>query len=162
FYRLLPAVVIFVLNSIPLAFGQGNFVDELLKMHQTDLASDGKSLLLKEAAGASFFLIGGIHGDQETQALIQALWPSFEKVGYRYINVEMSPWMADRAGVPTVRGTDMEEAQPHLLIRELSAINQGNRGLESMVDLTKSGYRRSLALQLLDLLHKETAIKDKS
>ena len=80
--------------------------------------TDGKAFLLKEASSASFFLVGGLHGDNETPALVAALWPSLRDSGYRYIVGEMSPWAAGRLKVPHLRGGDIEEPQPHLLIRD--------------------------------------------
>ena len=68
-------------------------IAELLKVHQYDLAADGKTLLQKEAAAAAFFLIGGLHGDKETPALVDALWPT---IAYQYLAVEKSPWAARR------------------------------------------------------------------
>jgi hypothetical protein len=157
--RLIPSLVVFVLGFMPLAFGQANAREELLRMHQSDLAGDGKTFLVNEANRVSFFLIGGMHGDQQTPGLIQTLWPSLE--GYQHINVEMSPWAASRTGVATLRGTDIEEAQPHMLIRELLAINPESRRLQSMAEITKTGYRRSFAPQLFDLLQQAAELKDK-
>ena len=66
-------------------------IAELLEIHQSDLAADGKALLEKEARAASFFVVGGLHGDKETPALVGSLWPT---VGYQYLAAEMSPWAA--------------------------------------------------------------------
>ncbi len=144
---ILAAAVAFTLQSA--ALGQTyQPISELLKVHQYDLAAEGKALLQKEARAASFFLIGGLHGDKETPALVDALWPT---AGYRYLAAEMSPWAASRLKVAHVRGSDIEEPLPQLLIRELSQANPQNWALQSMVDLTKGGYKRTLAPQLLEL-----------
>jgi hypothetical protein len=132
-------------------------VSELLKIHQYDLAGEGKALLQKEAKAASFFLIGGLHGDKETPALVDALWPS---AGYRYLAAEMSPWAASRLKVSHVRGSDIEEPQPHLLIRELARANPGNQPLQSMQELTKEGYKRTLAPKLLQIAGSMGEVKD--
>ena len=87
---------------------------ELLKIHQYDLAAEGKALLEREARAASFFLIGGLHGDKETPALVDSLWPT---IGYRYLAAEMSPWAASRMKVPHLRGSDVDEG---VLSRSLS------------------------------------------
>src|SRR6185503_7071282 len=123
-------------------------ISDLLKVHQYDLATTGKALLEKEARAASFFLIGGLHGDNETPALVNSLWPS---IGYQYLAMERSPWAASRLKVPHLRGSDIEEPQPHLLIRELAQLNPENRALQSMVELTKDGYKRPLAPKLFAL-----------
>jgi hypothetical protein len=88
-------------------------IQDLLKLHQYDLAGDGRALLEKEAKAASFLLIGGLHGDKETPALVDSLWPT---IGYGYLAAEMSPWAASRLKVSHIRGSDIEEPQPHSLI----------------------------------------------
>src|SRR5688572_9699517 len=143
------------------AFAQAvDSVSELLNTHQLDLSAEGKALLIKEGSRASFLLVGGLHGDQETPALVQTLSAGLEPSGYRHIAVEMSPWAASRLEALLkrkpdepggLRGTDIEEPQPHLLIRELAAVNPQNHALAEMAELTKSGYRRSVATQLLQL-----------
>ena len=132
-------------------------ISELLKIHQFNLAAEGKALLEKEARAASFFLIGGLHGDKETPALVDSLWAP---AGYQFLAAEMSPWAASRLKVSHVRGSDIEEPQPHLLIRELAQANPNNRTLQSMVDLTKEGYKRPFAPKLLELASSMGEIKD--
>jgi hypothetical protein len=46
---------------------------------------------------------------------------------------------------------DMEEEQPQFLIRQLAALNPGDSNLRRMVELTKDGYNRTMASELLDL-----------
>ena len=143
-----------------LALGQtGPPVSELLKLHQYDLATEGKAFLEKEARAASFFLVGGLHGDRETPALVDALWPA---IGYRYLAIERSPWAASRLGKPYVRGSDIEEPEPHLLIRELARLNPENRALQSMMELTSDGYKRPLAPQLSALAASMGQVNDAS
>lgn len=146
-------------------------IADLLQAHQRDLATDGTAFLIREASEASFALVGGLHGDRETPALVQALSAGLDKFGYDHIAVEMSPWAASRlegalskqAGQAVrIRGADIEEVQPHLLIRELAAANPENGALQSMVELTKSGYRRASAAQLLELARQIGELKDLS
>ena len=51
-----------------------------------------------------------------------------------------------------MRGSDIEEPQPHALIRALAEANPQNQTLQSMVALTRDGYKRPLARQLLELV----------
>lgn len=51
-------------------------ISDLLQKHQWDLSTDGRTFLLKEASNASFFAVGGLHGDNETPAFVESLWPS--------------------------------------------------------------------------------------
>lgn len=146
------------LTSVGAALGQTDQpIAELLKIHQADLAAEGKALLEKEARAASFFLIGGLHGDKETPALVDSLWPT---VGYQYLAAEMSPWAVSRLKVPHMRGSDIEEPQPHLLIRELAQVNPKSPELQSMVELPKDGCKRSLAPKLLQLAASMGEVKD--
>jgi hypothetical protein len=156
--RNLLVVAAVVLTSQTAPQGQSDqTISELLKIHQYDLANEGKALLQKEASAASFFLIGGLHGDKETPALVDSLWAT---VGYRYLAAEMSPWAASRRKVSHVRGSDIEEPQPHLLLRGLAQANPTNRPLQSMVDLTKEGYSRTLAPKLLELASRMGEVTD--
>jgi len=125
-------------------------ISDLLQQHQRDLSTDGKAFLLKEASNASFFAVGGLHGDNETPALVESLWPGLREAGYRYIVGEMSPWAAARMNIAHVRGGDIEEARPDLLIRDLAAANPRNRSLQVMADAVKDGYQRKLAPTLLE------------
>jgi len=143
-------------------------ITEQLQTHQLNLETDGKAFLIDEAGRASFLAVGGLHGDQETPALLQALAAGVAKLGYQHTAVEMSPWAAAqmeaslrKAGVTArISGADIEEVQPHLAIRELAAANPQNRALQSMAELVKSGYRRSLAPQLLQLAAEMGDVKD--
>jgi len=140
----------------------GDGLPELLRANQFDLSTTGKAFLANEANRASFFLIGGLHGDKETPALVDALWPTLKDFGYRYITMEMSPWAASRLKLEHLRGGDIEEPQPHVLIRDLADANPQNRALQLMADLTKSGYKRSLAPQLLQRAREMGEVKDTS
>ena len=166
-------------------------VSEQLRRHQYDLAAEGKSFLLREVERASFFLLGELHGENEIPALIRDLWPSMWQAGYRHIAAEVSPWMAThlefprrgpaepmsglwtsaeakfvaslrKSGGPVLWGCDMEEIRPHLLIRDLAAANPKNQDLSAMVKMTKSGYRRNQAPDLLKLLRQVSGVKDAS
>jgi hypothetical protein len=155
----------FVVTFATIGIGQqapGDGLPELLRANQFNLSTTGKAFLAKEASRASFFLIGGLHGDKETPALVDALWPTLKDFGYRYITMEMSPWAASRLKLDHLRGGDIEEPQPHMLIRDLADANPQNRALQSMADLTKSGYKRSLAPQLLQRAREMGEVKDTS
>lgn len=132
-------------------------IAELLRTSQSDLATQGKAFLIAEGRRASFFALGGLHGDNETQALVQDLW---QGLGYAYITVEMSPWAASRLKIAHVRGGDIEEPRPHLLIRELAVANPQNQPLQSMVEAAKDGYQRKRAPDLLELARRMGDVKD--
>lgn len=143
-------------------------ITEQLQTHQLNLETEGKAFLIDEAGRASFLLVGGMHGDRETPALVQALATGVAKFGYQHTAVEMSPWSAAlmeaslrKAGMAVqISGADIEEVQPHLPIRELAAANPQNRPLQSMAELVKSGYERTLAPQLLQLATAMGDVKD--
>ena len=140
----------------------------LLSRNQFNLATDGLAFLQREAKRSSFFLVGGLHGDNETQTLVQSVMAGLGN-GPRLVIMEMSPWAASRsfAGMPDssgvrFRGVDIEEAQLPRLIRELGAANPANRALQEMVALTKDGYRRALAATLLGLADQIGDVKGES
>jgi hypothetical protein len=160
-----------------------------LEQSQYDLSTGGRSFLLKEAANASFFMLGELHGENEIPSLIRNLWPSMWEAGYRHVAAEIGPWAASRLefggstapvfglwtqaeatfvaslkkdGIAVLWGCDIEEAQPHLLIRDLAAANPDNEHLRAAVDITKSGYQRRLAPELLRHVQAATGIKDLS
>jgi hypothetical protein len=157
--------------------------------HQYDLEVDGRSFLLNESRTNDFFLLGELHGDREIPALLRSMWPEMWKQGYRHIAAEVSPWAAhqlefvppgkggdvqglwtkqeatDVHGLPdldgdVIWGCDMEEAQPQLLVRQLAALNPGNSNLKNMAELTKGGYHRKLAPDLLRLAKASKATAD--
>lgn len=154
----LSAAFILALGARP-AGQPGDPIGDQLQAHQLNLEPDGKRFLIDEAGRASFLLVGGMHGDRETPALVQALTGGVARFGYAHTAVEMSPWSTAqmeaslrKTGVTAqLRGADIEEVRPHLPIRELAAANPQNRALQSMAELVKSGYQRSLAPQLLEL-----------
>jgi hypothetical protein len=130
----------------------------MVDAHQSDLAGEGLQFLLRQVRQASFLLIGGLHGDNETQSLLQALTPGLGD-GAKLFVTEMSPWaasrlaaaMTDASGV-RLRGADIEEAQLGPLIKELASSNPENRHLQEMVSLTSKGYKRTDAARLVDLV----------
>jgi hypothetical protein len=162
---------------------------DALSDHQFDLTTTGREFLLDEARSSDYFLLGELHGENEIPALLHSLWPEMWKAGYRHIGAEISPWTATQleaspeshpakiVGLWTQRqaddalafashgsnvlwGCDMEEMKPELLIRELAALNPGNRSLQQMVEITKDGYSRKMAPQLLDLAKRRSEVKD--
>src|SRR5260370_36603709 len=56
----------------------------------------------------------------------------------------------------------MDEMQPHLLIRDLAAANASNPALQQMVEITKTGYSRIMAPELLRLAQSATGIRDQA
>jgi len=169
----------------------GDSISKQLEKQQYDLSSDGKTFLLDEARQASFFLLGELHGENEIPALLRALWPQMWRDGYRNIAAEMSPWAAHQLefapanGGPKIHGLwskeeaqfahsftsttqavlwgcDMDEVQPHLLIRDLAAANPSNSALQQMVEIAKTGYSRNMAPKLLRLAQSATGIKDQT
>lgn len=161
-----------------------------VQQNQYDLANNGRAFLLNEARNASYFLLGELHGENEIPALLRDLWPQMSRDGYRYIAAELSPWAAyqlefapadsqpklltlwskqealfvhPRGNQEAVLwGCDMEEEQPQLLIRDLAALNPSNSALARMVEISKSGYQRKMAPQLLELMHGMGSIGDRT
>jgi hypothetical protein len=160
-----------------------------LASHQYDMENEGRSFLLQEAENSQFFLLGELHGDKEIPTLLRVLWPAMWAQGYRHIAAEVSPWAAHQLeSVPTgkrptiqglwtsqevadlhavgtpganiIWGCDMEEQQPQLLIRELAALNPADADLKHMAQITKNGYSRKMAPELLDLAKKSKARAD--
>ena len=163
-------------------------LQQSIRQHQYDLANEGETFLLNEARHSSFFLLGELHGENEIPALLRDLWPQMWQDGYRHIAAELSPWAAhqlefvpaDRqpklatlwskqealsvrspgASQPVLWGCDMDEMQPQLLILELAQANPANPNLQRMVEITKSGYQRSMAPALLELMRGAGDIQD--
>jgi len=67
-----------------------------LQQHQYDLSTDGRAFLLTEAANASFFMLGELHGENEIPALFRSIWPAMWEGGYRRVAAEISPWAANQ------------------------------------------------------------------
>jgi hypothetical protein len=162
-----------------------------LASHEFDLAGTGRDFLLNEAKDNDYFELGELHGDNEIPALIRAIWPAMWKDGYRHVAAEVSPWIAHRLetdvagseprieGLWTQRqaadvrafagpsqnvvwGCDMEEIHPEYLIRQWAALNPEDPSLRRMVELTKDGYKRTMAGQLLELAKKNQAKNDET
>lgn len=157
-----------------------------LQQGQYDLAGTGRAFLLDEASRASFFMLGELHGENEIPALIRSLWPSMWDAGYRHVAAEVSPWAANRLefgskvpifglwtqpeatfvtslkrdGTAVLWGCDIEEAQPHLLIRELAAANPASADLQAAADMVKSGYQRRMAAALLERVQAAKGVSD--
>jgi hypothetical protein len=153
-----------------------------------DLAKGGFEFLTREARSHDFFLLGELHGDNEIPNLLKRLRPVLWASGYRHVAAEMSPWAAeqyqidadgpelvtlwtkaqaavirsplDGGGTDVIWGCDMEETQPQYLVRELARLNPEDAKLQRMAALTASGYQRSLAAELLELLHAAQVSRD--
>src|SRR5436309_11757880 len=91
-----------VIALVVLTFGAGSLRGQLSdsvslpQPLQYDLSTGGQAFLLREAANASFFMLGELHGENEIPSLIRGLWPSMWQVGYRHVAAEVSPWAANR------------------------------------------------------------------
>lgn len=160
-----------------------------LANRQYDIENEGRNFMLNEAKNSQFFLLGELHGDKEIPALVRVLWPEMWRQGYLHMAAEVSPWAALQlesvpAGKgPEVRGLwtkqeatdvhaladpdanvvwgcDIEEEQPQYLIRQLAALNPVDLSLRRMVDLTKDGYSRKMAPDLLDLAKESKGERD--
>jgi hypothetical protein len=171
--------------------GRGQVTDGVLAplQKQYDLAAEGRRFLLDEATRARFFMLGELHGENEIPALIRGLWPEMWAGGYRHMAAEVSPWAANelelgkpdgaiaglwtrpeaafvtslKAGAgPVLWGCDIEEAQPHRLIRDLAAANPASQGLQAAAETVKDGYRRQKAPALLELVRTATVPRDRS
>jgi hypothetical protein len=153
------------------------------------LADRGRSFLLDEARTSDYFLLGELHGDNEIPLLIRRLWPEIWKAGYRHVAAEVSPWAAAQLealpgadephieglwtrqqandirvpagpGANVLWGCDMEEMHPEYLIRDLARLNPKDPALRKMVDLTRDGYKRTLAEELSALMSGTTPARD--
>jgi hypothetical protein len=152
----------------------------VLASHEYDLSRDGTSFLLNEARSSDFFMLGELHGDHEIPAFLRTFWPQLWKSGYRHIGAEISPWAAHQLeqtapgrgpeliglwtkrqareahfvadpGSEVLWGCDMEEIQPQFLIRELASLSPADPSFGRMVQMTKDGYDRKMAPDLLAL-----------
>ncbi len=165
-------------------------IREQVVQHEYDLLGEGKVFLSDEARHVSFFLLGELHGENEIPALLRELWTGMWQDGYRYVAAELSPWAANQleftpadrqakivtlwskqealfvhslgAGKAVLWGCDMDEVQPHLLIRDLAAANPANPSLPRMLDITRAGYKREMAPELLQLARGLTTLRDPS
>lgn len=143
-------------------------VGTIVSARQFDLGGDGLTFLLDQVRQSSFLLIGGLHGDNETQGLLQSLAPGLGD-GPKLFVTEMSPWAANRlaAAIPPttgvrIRGGDIEEGQLARLIRDVAAANPENRRAQDMAALTAGGYQRTRASQLLALARDSGALSGDS
>lgn len=165
-------------------------ISAALADHQYNLPTGGREFLLNEADASDFFLLGELHGDNEIPLLLKDLWREMWKEGYRHIAGELSPWAAQQLelvpagkgpavlGLWTKRevedvhafatpqesvlwGCDMEEEQPQLLVPELAKLNPHDSSLHRMVELTKNGYSRENAPELLELFTESPGRADK-
>src|SRR5262245_898872 len=94
--RVVTCIGVIILATVVLQTQARDDVADLLSNNQKNLADEGRTFLIQEATRASFFVIGGLHGDKETPALVQDLGEALRPSGYRYTAVEMSPWAANR------------------------------------------------------------------
>lgn len=140
----------------------------VVNQNQRDLGGDGRDFLLARTGQASFLLVGGLHGDNETQAFVQLLMPGLGD-GPKLALTELSPWSANRlfSAIPEssgirLRGADVEEAQLAALIRDLGAANPEHRVAQEMLALVKGGYNRMLAGELLALARQLGDVRDAS
>jgi hypothetical protein len=179
-------VILPVVGGSPQTVHLDDRILKTLEANQYDLLGPGRSFLFEQAASNDYFLLGELHGDNEIPALLKTIWPEMWKQGYRHISAEVSPWAAhqlehspaDRKviglwtieeaafvhsigqGTTVLWGCDIEEAQPQALVRELAKVNPDDPNLQQMVRLTKGGYQRNLAPELLRLAKESLGRKD--
>ncbi len=159
-----------------------------LQQAQYNLSTDGQAFLLREAADASFFLLGELHGENEIPSLIRTIWPSMWETGYRNVAAEISPWAANelefgnrqvpvyglwtqpeatfvaslkRNRAAVLWGCDIEEVQPNLPLRDFAAANPGNEQLRAALDEVSKGYQRQAAPDLLKHMEAATKVNDR-
>lgn len=68
--------------------------------------------------------------------------------------VELVTSLKEKGAEPVLWGTDLEVLSPHLVVRALAAEHPENPHLQTMVEATSGGYRRSLAPALAESLGK--------
>lgn len=186
--QLIASVVALALGVATLRGQVNDTIAGLLQQAQYDLSTDGTTLLLKEAANASFFMLGELHGETEIPALIRSMWPSMWMDGYRAVAAELSPWAANQLEfgdhtvpvvglwtqseatfvtslkqdrTPVIWGCDIEDAQPQVLVRELAAANPVNEQLRAAVAEVNNGYQRRAAPLLLNHVESAGQVKDR-
>lgn len=135
---------------------QAKTVERLLAEAQFDLAQEGTQFLREQVQRASFVMLGGLYGDNESQDLLLSL-QGYMGAGPLLVIKEMSPWAAERefGGVPgargvRIRGVDVEQDLVPL-IRDFAAVNPDNPAVQTMAALVARGYRREDAGNLLML-----------
>src|ERR1700681_2125366 len=94
--QLIASVLALAVGAATLRGQVSETITRLLQQAQYDLWTAGTTLLLKEAANASFFMLGELHGETEIPALIRSMSPSMWEDGYRAIAAEISPWAANQ------------------------------------------------------------------
>jgi hypothetical protein len=134
-------------------------------------------------------MLGELHGENEIPELIRNLWPAMWEAGYRHVAAEVSPWAANqlesgsrevpiigpwtqpeatfvtslkRDALSVLWGCDIEEMQPHFLIRELATANPESKGFQTAVDMVKDGYQRRMSPALLQLVEGAAVARDPS
>jgi hypothetical protein len=186
--QLITSALLIVFSAASIGGQAADSVTLPLQPAQYNLSTDGQAFLLKEATAASFFLLGELHGENETPALIRTIWPSMWETGYRNVAAEISPWAANqlefgnrqvlvyglwtqseatfvaslkRNRAAVLWGCDIEDVQPHLLLRDLSAANPGNEQLRAALDEVSNGYQRRAAPGLLKHLEAAARVNDR-
>lgn len=73
--------------------------------------------------------------------------------------VELVTGLKEDGAAPVLWGTDLEVLSPHLVVRALAAEHANNPHLQTMVEATAGGYRRSLAPALAELLGEAAGVQ---
>ncbi|MCY3969579.1 MAG: hypothetical protein OXG74_06580 [Acidobacteria bacterium] len=73
--------------------------------------------------------------------------------------VELVTGLKEDGAAPVLWGTDLEVLSPHLVVRALAAEHANNPHLQTMVEATAGGYRRSLAPALAELLAEAAGVQ---
>lgn len=152
------AVVLFLAGPAAPARRQATAdISRLLSSHQFNLATDGRHILAAGARGAAFVLVGGLHPDNETPALVQMLLAAAAGSGPVLVLTELSP---GRPIVSSVRcratpkcGFEARTSRLRSSRPSFAKPLHGpkHRASQEMAALVQDGYRRELAPRLLAL-----------
>jgi hypothetical protein len=186
--QLIMSVLLLAVGATSISGQVADTVAGPLQQTQHDLSTDGQAFLVREATSASFFMLGELHGENEIPALIRHIWPAMWQAGYRNVAAEISPWAANqlefgngrvpviglwtqpeatfvaslkRSRAAVLWGCDIEDVQPHLLLRDLAAANPGNEQLRAALDEVSKGYQRRAAPGLLKHVEAAATVNDR-
>ncbi len=162
----LATVVVVGITTVAVIGQASDPLSSLLTEHQFDLTTTGRAFLTREASQTAFVLIGGLHGDNETQALLAPLLEGLG-TGEKLVVTELSPWVARgiASAIPStsgirLRGIDVETGQLPQMIRALAMANPTNTTLQEMRQMVVDGYQRAEASGLLTAMRNVGEVKN--